>query len=385
MTDKEDLLTGRPRLPGFADSWRTLHLGAIAVVTMGQSPAGSSYNSDRHGLPLVQGNADIRDRMTFDRIWTTAPTKICNAGDVLLTVRAPVGYTAVASRASCLGRGVCAVDAKTDNRFLFHALVHAEPTWRLYEQGSTFTAVNSDEVRSFPLNWPVDAKERSAIATVLDDADSYIFALERLITKKQAIRQGMMQELLTGRTRLPGFDDAWVEGPLKSFLPLQRGFDLPTSEVSPGPYPVVYSNGVSRTHVAAMAKGPGVVTGRSGTIGKVHYVVGDYWPHNTTLWVTSFSQVDPMFAYYFLTHLRLDRFTSGSGVPTFNRNDAHSFSISLPLKRAEQVAIADALSTADEEIELLELRLMKALDIKHGMMQELLTGRTRLPLPEEVS
>ena len=199
----QGLLTGRTRLPAFDGEWNDVSLGSIATVTMGQSPPGATYNSDGHGTSLVQGNADIRDRVTFDRVWTTAPTKLCKRGDVILTVRAPVGYTAIASRASCLGRGVCALSTKSDNRFLFHALVYVEPSWALYEQGSTFTAVNSNEVRSFTLRWPADADERSAIARVLDDAEDELRILELRLGKARAIKQGMMQELLTGRTRLP--------------------------------------------------------------------------------------------------------------------------------------------------------------------------------------
>lgn len=199
----QELLTGRTQLPGFDGAWSEVSLGTIATVTMGQSPAGSSYNSDGRGLPLVQGNADIRARVTFDRVWTTAPTKVCEAGDVILTVRAPVGYTAIASRASCLGRGVCALSTKADNRFLFHALVHIEPSWALYEQGSTFTAVNSNEVRSFKLPWPADGRERAAIAQIMDDTENELRILKLRLEKARAIKQGMMQELLTGRTRLP--------------------------------------------------------------------------------------------------------------------------------------------------------------------------------------
>lgn len=199
----QQLLTGRTRLPGFTEPWVEVGLGSIANVSMGQSPAGSSYNASGRGLPLVQGNADIRDRMTVDRIWTTTPTKLCNAGDVIVTVRAPVGYTAIASKNSCLGRGVCSVSAREDNRFLFHALVYAEPKWSVYEQGSTFTAVNSNEVRSFIVSWPTDQDERHAIAEAMDDVDDDICALSARLSKKQAIKQGLMQQLLTGRTRLP--------------------------------------------------------------------------------------------------------------------------------------------------------------------------------------
>lgn len=199
----QQLLTGRTRLPGFASVWKEVALGSVASITMGQSPAGATYNSDARGLPLIQGNADIRGRTTFDRIWTSAPTKVCEAGDVLLTVRAPVGYTAVASKRSCLGRGVCAISASHDNRFMFHALVYAEPAWALYEQGSTFTAVNSNEVRSFAIQWATDPEERRAIAQVLDDADNELASLQARLAKALAIKTGMMQQLLTGRVRLP--------------------------------------------------------------------------------------------------------------------------------------------------------------------------------------
>ncbi|RZT07922.1 type I restriction enzyme S subunit [Kribbella sp. VKM Ac-2569] len=198
----QELLTGRTRLPGFTGGWAKSALGAVATVKMGQSPAGSSYNTAGQGTPLVQGNADIRHRRTIDRIWTTQPTKHCRAGDVVLTVRAPVGFTAVASKDSCLGRGVCSISTKDDNRFLYHALVYAEPSWSVYEQGSTFTAVNSNEVRSFILPWPTDQTERRAIAAALDAADNETALLSQRIAKAKAMKQGMMQELLTGRTRL---------------------------------------------------------------------------------------------------------------------------------------------------------------------------------------
>lgn len=198
----QQLFTGKTRLPGFTDEWTEVKLEDIATVNMGQSPIGSSYNASGRGLPLVQGNADIRDRRTIDRIWTTRPTKRCRAGDVVLTVRAPVGFTAVASKDACVGRGVCSINAPGDNRFLYQALVYSEPAWSVYEQGSTFTAVNSNEVRSFVLPWPNDQAERSAIATVLDDADRNLAMLAARLAKAKAVKQGMTQELLTGRTRL---------------------------------------------------------------------------------------------------------------------------------------------------------------------------------------
>ena len=87
----------------------------------------------------------------------------------------------------------------------------------------------------------------------------------------------------------------WEVKRILDFAPLQRGFDLPTEKIVKGAYPVVYSNGILNFHIEYKAKGPGVVTGRSGTIGKVTYVESDYWPHNTSLWVTDFKGNNPKY------------------------------------------------------------------------------------------
>jgi type I restriction enzyme, S subunit len=127
-----------------------------------------------------------------------------------------------------------------------------------------------------------------------------------------------------------------------------------------------------------MVRGPGVVTGRSGTIGNVHFIEQDFWPHNTTLWVTNFKENDPKFIFYLLTRINLERFSTGSGVPTLNRNDVHGFAVRIPSTFEEQTAIVAVLSDMDAEIASLEERLAKTRAIKQGMMQELLTGKTRL-------
>jgi len=127
-----------------------------------------------------------------------------------------------------------------------------------------------------------------------------------------------------------------------------------------------------------MVKAPGVVTGRSGTIGKVNYIENDYWPHNTTLWVTDFKGNLPKFIYYFYGYLKLERFGTGSGVPTLNRNDVHEFKVAIP-PISEQRAIAAALSDLDALISALDELIAKKHNIKQGAMQKLLTGKRRLP------
>ena len=108
------------------------------------------------------------------------------------------------------------------------------------------------------------------------------------------------------------------------------------------------------------------------------FVEQDFWPHNTSLWVTSFKGNDPKFVFYLYTRIGFERFATGSGVPTLNRNDVHAFKVRLPSSKAEQTAIATTLSDMDAGIAALEAKLATARQLKEGMMQELLTGRTRL-------
>ena len=170
----------------------------------------------------------------------------------------------------------------------------------------------------------------------------------------------------------------WEVCQLKRIAPLQRGFDLPYSQMIDGPYPVVFSNGIGAHHNKYAVKGPGVITGRSGTIGKVHYISDDYWPHNTALWVTNFNNNYPRFIYYLFSTINWNLFNSGSGVPTLNRNDIHELKFSIP-PEPEQQKIAEALSDMDELIASLEKLIAKKKAIKQGAMQELLTGKKRLP------
>ena len=170
----------------------------------------------------------------------------------------------------------------------------------------------------------------------------------------------------------------WKVVRLDKVAPLQRGYDLPADDIKEGLYPVVYSNGILKFHNEFKAKAPGVITGRSGTIGKVIYVEKDYWPHNTSLWVTNFCGNNPKFIYYMYINLNLIRFSAGSGVPTLNRNDIHLQKILLP-PLDEQEKIAEILSTWYEAINLTINLIENKKQFKKALMQNLLTAKIRFP------
>ncbi len=144
----------------------------------------------------------------------------------------------------------------------------------------------------------------------------------------------------------------WREITLGDFVSLQRGHDLTENERKPGHIPVMGSAGMNGCHNTALAKGPGVVVGRSGaSFGQVHYCRSDYWPHNTALYVTDFRGNDTRFTYYFLKSLDFTRYNSGSAQASLNRNYIYPIPIRVP-EPTEQRAIASVLGALDDKIEL---------------------------------
>lgn len=178
------------------------------------------------------------------------------------------------------------------------------------------------------------------------------------------------------RLRFKEFSEAWEETLVLDFAPLQRGFDLPVSTIVNGDFPVVFSNGILKHHHEYKAVAPGVVTGRSGTIGSVTYVEENYWPHNTSLWVTDFKNNVPKFVYYFYINFDLERFGTGSGVPTLNRNDVHRQKVLIP-SFPEQTKIADFLSVVDEKIAQLTQKGNLLARYKKGLMQQIFSQQLR--------
>jgi type I restriction enzyme, S subunit len=170
----------------------------------------------------------------------------------------------------------------------------------------------------------------------------------------------------------------WEVKRLQEIATLQRGYDLPHRLRADGEVPVVTSTGVTDTHSEAKEKAPGVVTGRYGTIGEVFFIEKDYWPHNTALFVKDFHGNSPLFISYFLRTIDFQSHSGKSGVPGINRNDLHTLPVAVP-SLPEQKAIAQVLSDTDALLEALDCLIAKKRDLKQATMQQLLTGKTRLP------
>ena len=188
-----------------------------------------------------------------------------------------------------------------------------------------------------------------------------------------AIRAGYKQ------TEVGVIPEDWEVKALGGFVSLQRGHDLTERDRRAGSVPVIGSAGQNGFHDTALVKGPGVVVGRSGaSFGQAHFCEADFWPHNTGLYVTDFHGNDRLFAFYFLRSFDFSRHNSGGAQQSLNRNFIAPIPVCIP-PLEEQKAIAEALSDADALIELLEQLLAKKRHLKQGAMQELLTGKKRLP------
>jgi type I restriction enzyme S subunit len=212
--------------------------------------------------------------------------------------------------------------------------------------------------------------EQQRIVSIIDEAFEGIATAkanaEKNIQNARALFESRLQSVFTQR------GEGWVEKRLEDVCVLQRGFDLPTRSRVHGDFPLVSSSGISDTHNEGPVKGPGVATGRSGSIGNVFYIQEDYWPLNTVLYVKQFHGNDPKLVYWLLKHFDLKRFATGTGVPTLNRNFVHDERVLLPESKTGQKGIADQLDALQIETQRLELLYQQKIDALEALKKSLL-------------
>jgi type I restriction enzyme S subunit len=266
-----------------------------------------------------------------------------------------------------------------------------------YERFNTGTAqpkLNKQACVSIPIALPPTKAEQEAIAEVLSDADALIESLEHLIAKKRRLKQGTMQELLTGKTRLPGYDKEWGVNRFGDIVTLRKERIDPRRS-GPQEFCVELEHieqGTGRllghTAIESSSSLKSVFQKNDVLFGKLRSYLRKYWLASregvcsTEFWVLSgrSSLLDPQFLFQLI---KTDRFIEvassayGTHMPRSDWNVVENHEVNLPPVK-EQAAIANILSDMDAEIAALEAKLAKACEIKQGMMQELLTGRTRL-------
>jgi type I restriction enzyme, S subunit len=199
---------------------------------------------------------------------------------------------------------------------------------------------------------------------------------ERLSIITHAVTKGINPTARMTKSSLgwpPEMPRHWQVVQLGKKIELHRGFDITKVQQVSGPYPVVSSGGVDSYNNAFMCKGPGVLIGRKGAAGKLHYIDGDFWPHDTTLYVRRFNGNNRKFVFYKLMSMDLINFDTGSSNPTINRNVVHPTKVGWP-PIEEQDAIVEYLEVKEERINKLQGRLQDAVRILKEYRSSLITN-----------
>ena len=233
-----------------------------------------------------------------------------------------------------------------------------------------------------PIPLPSLAEQKRIVAT-LDEVFAAIAKAKANAEQNLKNAKELFESYLQGVFENKG--DGWEEKRCDEICVLQRGFDLPTHSRNEGSHPLVSSNGITDRIDLWKVKSPGVVTGRSGTIGNVHYIEEDYWPLNTALYVKEFHGNYERFIYFFLKQFDLGNYSSGAGVPTLNRNNVHSEMVWFPKSIKEQQAIVqklDALSAETKKLEAIYNQKVTDLEeLKKSILQKAFSGELKVSEP----
>ncbi len=241
--------------------------------------------------------------------------------------------------------------------------------------GAAQPNLSTEQINNFEIPLP-PLQEQQRIVSILDEAftaiDKAKANTEQNLKNAKELFESELQRVFSEK------NDGWVEKRFDEICVLQRGFDLPTHSRNKGSHPLVSSNGITDRIDLWKVKAPGVVTGRSGTIGNVHYIEEDYWPLNTALYIKEFHGNFERCIYYFLKQFDLGKYSSGAGVPTLNRNNVHSEMVWFPKSIKEQQNIVAKLDDLREKTKKLEAiytqKLQDLEELKKSVLQKAFSG-----------
>lgn len=223
------------RFKKFRNEWEKLKLSEATTIIMGQSPDSKNYTDNPNDTILVQGNADMQNGRVVPRVWTTQVTKLAEKGDLILSVRAPVGDIGKTDYPVVLGRGVAAIRG---NDFLYYLLSRMKQTnyWAKFSTGSTFESINSSDIKSAEICLP-SQEEQSAIGTLFRTLDDLLSSYKDNLANYQSLKATMLSKMFPKAEqtvpdiRLDGFDGEWEKVKLKDVTEsIEYGLNAPAKE-----------------------------------------------------------------------------------------------------------------------------------------------------------
>ncbi len=363
--------------------WVTKRLVDVTTkIGSGATPRGGDESYKAEGISLIRslnvyddGFREAKLARIDDEQADDLSNVIVEPHDVLLNItgasvarccRAPADF--LPARVNQHVSIIRPVQAKLDSDFLHYLLISKIYKDRLLhtgeEGGSTRQAITKAQLQEFVVEFPESLAEQQRIVGLLDEAFEGLVTAkahaEKNLQNARALFESHLQSVFAQRGQ------GWAETTIGDQLTLQRGFDITKDQQNTGEVPVVSSGGIKSYHDQAMAKGPGVVIGRKGTLGKVFYLESDYWPHDTTLWVKDFKGNEPRFVYYLFAGLDVKKLDSGAANPALNRNQVHPIEVTWP-HVAKQKALVDTLDSLEEETQ----RLARLYERKYAALEAL--------------
>jgi len=391
-------------------------LDGIEII-LGQSPSSKSYNKKRNGLPFLQGKAEFGMIYPKPKIFTDAPLKIAESNDLLLSVRAPVGDINLSPYKLCIGRGLAAIRFNNDNpKFYFYWFLKNQKAIENLGVGSTFKAITGEQLKKIEIP-VVELSEQNQIANILSTVDEAIQKADEAITKTERIKQAMMQKLLSEgighkefkQTKIGKLPKEWGVIRLSDAVKLKNGINFTKQEKGQEGILVVDvlnmfgpSINLDFSNLYRVKKNIPINNDYILVKGDLLFVRSSFKKEGAG-WVSLFNGFNenvtycgfiirarlitrdllPEFTTYFLRSTIARRLILGSAgqVAITNISQENISSLILPIpKRDEQIKIVSILKEFDIKIDLLKSRKLKLDTIKHGLMDDLLTGKKRVKI-----
>ena len=346
-------------------SWRSRKLSQCAKFRSGGTPSKANSEYWTGDIPWVS-SGEMTKSFIEDTTLHLSPdgaqngTRVVPRHTVLVVVRgmslANEFRVSITQREMAFNQDVKALECveDIDPHFLFYALKERKNHIReLATEASHGTKkLESDVLDSVEILVPESLEMQETVASIARSYDDLIENNRRRIALLEDAARQLYKEWFV-RLRFPGHEhvkvidgvpEGWEKLKLGEVLTLQRGFDLPIGSRLEGAVPVYGSTGVVGFHNTPKVEAPMIITGRSGSLGRVCFVSIPSWPLNTSLWVREFKRVTPWYAYFLLSELGLEKFNGGASVPTLDRNVAHAAGVSLPTESLR--AVFDELARA---------------------------------------
>ena len=376
------------------NGWEIKKLGDLTdFITKGTTPTSLGHSFVPSGVNFVKVES-IEDSGEFIAHKLAHITNECheilkrsqlNFGDILFSIAGALGRTAFVTEdilPANTNQALSIIRLKKSTELLPAFILLSLSSGFVLEQVEKFKGgvaqqnLSLAQVRAF--NIPIPSRqEQQRIVAILDEAFEGIATAKANAEKNLKNARQLFESHLNSVFSQRG--EGWVEKRVEDICVLQRGLDLPSRLRVCGKFPLVSSSGVIDTHNKGPIIGPGVVTGRSGSIGSVFYIEEDYWPLNTVLYVKEFHGNDPKLVYWFLNYFDLKRFATGAGVPTLNRNIVHDECSYFPDFKIGQKQIVQHLDSLFEETKRLESiyqKKMEALDaLRKSILQKAFSGK----------